>query len=126
MRDLHQMTGLRFLGDFQHQISNPQLSALPRGCDPLNEKIGPAHHPRKSDAKLAAGAFPALPEKDRDLAAGFSAAGVALDAIGPPNFHLLDLDQGGPKDRGTGYSQQNSHIFTSIILQLVMNYTFMS
>jgi hypothetical protein len=126
MRCVHQMTGMGLLGDFQHQISNPQLPALLGGCDPLDEEIGPAHHPRKGDAKLAAGAFPALPEKDRDLPAGFSATGVSLDAIGTPNFHLLDLDQGGPKGWGTGYSQQNSHIFTSTILQLVMNYTFMS
>ena len=126
MRCVHQMTGLGLLGDFQHQFPNPQLAALLGGCEPLDEEIGPAHHPRKGDAKLATGAFPTLPEKDRDLAAGLSAASVALDAIGALNFHLLDLDQGGPKDGGTGYSQQTSHIFTSIILQLVMNYTFMS
>jgi hypothetical protein len=126
MGRLHQMTGLGLLGDLQHQISDPQLSTLLRGCDPFDEEIGPARHPRKRDAELAAGAFPALPEKDRDLAARFSAAGVASYALGTPHLRLLYLDQGRPKGLGAGYSQQNSHIFTSTKLKLVMNYTFMS
>src|SRR4029077_4051932 len=123
---LHQMTGLGLLGDLQHQISDPQLSTLLRGCDPFDEKIGPARHPRKRDSELAAGAFPALPEKDRDLAARFSAAGVTPDALGVPHLNLVDLDEGRPEGGGAGYSQQNSHIFTSTKLKLVMNYTFMS
>jgi hypothetical protein len=126
MRGLHQMTGLGLLGDFQHQFSDPQLSSLLRGCDPFDQEVGPARYPRKRDAELAAGVFPALPEKDRDLAARFSAAGVTPDALGASHFNLLDLDEGRPEGWGAGYSQQNSHIFTSTRLKLVMNYTFMS
>jgi hypothetical protein len=126
MRGVHQTAGLGLLGDFQHQISNPQLAALPRRCNPFDEEIGPARHPRQRDAKLATGAFPTLPEKDRDLPIRFSAPGVAQDALGAPDLRFLHFDQGRPKGRGTGYSQQNSHIFTSTKLKLVMNYTFMS
>jgi len=121
VRGLHQMTGLGLLGDFQNQISNSQLATFLGRHDTFDEKIGPARHPRKRDAKLTAGAFPALPEKDRDLAAGSSASGVAADASEALHLSLLDLDKGSPQGRGAGYSQQNSHIFTSIILQLVMN-----
>jgi hypothetical protein len=126
MRGLHQMTGLGLLGDFQHQISDPQLTTFARRRDAFDQEIGPACHPGKCNAKLTTGAFPALPEKDRDLAARFSAAGVASYALGTPHLRLLYLDQGRPKGLGAGYSQQNSHIFTSTKLKLVMNYTFMS
>ena len=126
MRGLHQMAGLGLLSNFQHQISDPQLATLARRGDPLDQQIGPAGHPRKRNAELTTGALPALPEKDRDLAARFSAAGVTPDALGDPHLRLVYFDQGRPKGWGAGYSQQNSHIFTSIKLQLVMNYTFMS
>jgi len=126
MRGLHQMAGLGLLGDFQHQISDLQLATFTRGCDPFDEEIGPAHHPWKRDSELATGAFPPLPEEDSDLAARFSATGVAYYALGAPHLCFPYLDQGRPKGRGAGYSQQTAHIFTSIILQLVMNYTFMS
>jgi hypothetical protein len=120
------MAGLGLLGYLQHQVADPQLAALPRRRDPFDEQIGPARHPRKHDAKLATGALPSLSEKDRDLAVRLPAACVTPDAIGACDLDLIELDQGRPKGRRPGYSQQTSHIFTSIILQLVMNYTFVS
>jgi hypothetical protein len=126
MRRLHQMAGLGLLRDFQDQISDPQLSSLARGRDPFDKKVGTAHHPGQRDAKLTAGAFPALPEKHRHLTARFSAARVAFYAVRGAYLGLRNFDQGRPKGGRTGYSQQNSHIFTSTKLKLVMNYTFVS
>jgi hypothetical protein len=126
MRHLHQMAGLSLLDDFQHQFSDPQLATLARRCDALDQEIGSAGYPRQRNAKLTAGVIPSLTEKDRDLAARFSAAGVTFYALGDPHLRLIDFDQGRPKGRCAGYSQQNSHIFTSTKLKLVMNYTFMS
>ena len=109
MRLVHQMAGLGFLSDLQHDIANRESRADWRAGHAIDIKIGAARDPGQFSACFGTRLFPAIAEQNGDLPVGVLPAHIAFDAIGHcyrGHRHFLQRRQLFP---GFSYANETSH-----------------